>query len=135
MVDNNPQAPLHVAHRACADTGGEAERKTWWPNLRGAADVDLLIRGRRLKGRAEVLTAATDPDQLRRGLQAYFKKLPGRKLPCPGTPTCSKACLISARSAPAISSKVSSTRDLRPSRAPAGMRPRASRSFSEPGKP
>ena len=33
---------------------GHAERKRWWRNVRGGAEVEVLLRGRRLRGHAEV---------------------------------------------------------------------------------
>jgi deazaflavin-dependent oxidoreductase (nitroreductase family) len=38
-------------------TSQHAERKQWWRNLRGGAPVDLHLRGRRVRGRAEVVEA------------------------------------------------------------------------------
>jgi hypothetical protein len=34
---------------------GHAERKKWWRNLRGGAQVELRLRGRRIRGQAEVV--------------------------------------------------------------------------------
>jgi deazaflavin-dependent oxidoreductase (nitroreductase family) len=34
---------------------GHAERKRWWRNLRGGAEVEVQLRGRRLRGQAEVV--------------------------------------------------------------------------------
>ena len=34
---------------------GHPERKRWWRNLRGGAEVDVWLRGRRLRRRADVV--------------------------------------------------------------------------------
>jgi hypothetical protein len=34
---------------------GHAERKRWWRNLRGGAEVEVRLRGRRLTGHGEVV--------------------------------------------------------------------------------
>lgn len=34
---------------------GHAERKRWWRNVRGGAEVEVRLRGRRLRGQAEVV--------------------------------------------------------------------------------
>jgi deazaflavin-dependent oxidoreductase (nitroreductase family) len=34
---------------------GHSERKRWWRNLRGGAEVEVRLRGRRLRGQAEVV--------------------------------------------------------------------------------
>jgi deazaflavin-dependent oxidoreductase (nitroreductase family) len=34
---------------------GRPERKKWWRNLRGGAEVEVRFRGRRLRGQAEVV--------------------------------------------------------------------------------
>ena len=36
---------------------GYPERKTWWRNLRDGAEVEVRLRGRRLRGQATVVTA------------------------------------------------------------------------------
>lgn len=36
---------------------GHPERKTWWRNLRDGAEVEVRLRGRRLRGRATVVAA------------------------------------------------------------------------------
>ena len=37
---------------------GHPERKRWWRNVRGGAEVEVRLRGRRLRGHAEVVEAA-----------------------------------------------------------------------------
>jgi hypothetical protein len=34
---------------------GRPERKKWWRNLRGGAEVEVRLRGRRIRGQAEVV--------------------------------------------------------------------------------
>jgi deazaflavin-dependent oxidoreductase (nitroreductase family) len=34
---------------------GQPEQKRWWRNLRGGAEVEVRLRGRRLRGQAEVV--------------------------------------------------------------------------------
>jgi len=50
------------------------ERKRWWRNLRGGAQVEMQLRGRRLSGRAEVVedsaAAATYLDRYPRARMA-----------------------------------------------------------------
>lgn len=36
---------------------GHPERKTWWRNLRDGAEVEVRLRGRRLRGQATVVAA------------------------------------------------------------------------------
>lgn len=38
---------------------GHPEQKQWWRNLRGGADVDVWLRGRRERRRADVLNCKT----------------------------------------------------------------------------
>src|SRR5213082_851233 len=52
--------PVMYAERDGAQTifVSHPERKIWWRNLRGGAEVDLVLRGRRLHGRADVVSDA-----------------------------------------------------------------------------
>jgi hypothetical protein len=34
---------------------GHPERKTWWRNLRGGAEVEVRLRGQRLRGHAQIV--------------------------------------------------------------------------------
>jgi len=45
------------------------ERKTWWLNLRGGAEVDVQLRGRPLHGRADVVSDAA-------AVEAYLDRYP-----------------------------------------------------------
>ena len=53
---------------------GSPERKTWWRNLRGGADLDLVLAGHDMHGHAMVI----DPRQTEfaEGLAAYLHAAP-----------------------------------------------------------
>ncbi len=55
---------------------GVAERKRWWRNLRGGAQVRLRLRGRELQATADVLTPEGDREDLVRGLAVYLGRFP-----------------------------------------------------------
>ena len=55
---------------------GAAEHKTWWRNLRGGAEVRLLVQGHRCVGTADVLTGRDDPDTFTNGLARYRQRFP-----------------------------------------------------------
>jgi hypothetical protein len=55
---------------------GQADRKTWWHNLRQPADVDLWVAGKHVSARAVVISGTTDPDGAARGLAAYLRAVP-----------------------------------------------------------
>ncbi|HEV7188660.1 MAG TPA: nitroreductase/quinone reductase family protein [Blastococcus sp.] len=55
---------------------GQAERKTWWHNLRKPADVDLWVAGEHVRARASVVSGRTDPDGAAAGLAAYRRAVP-----------------------------------------------------------
>lgn len=44
---------------------GSPEHKTWWRNLRGGADVDLVLAGHDIHGHAMVIDRAGNPNSLR----------------------------------------------------------------------
>jgi hypothetical protein len=46
----------------------------WWTNLRGGAPVTVSLRGRRLRGTADVVT---DPAAVATGMDAYLRHNPG----------------------------------------------------------
>ncbi|WP_116451796.1 nitroreductase/quinone reductase family protein [Blastococcus litoris] len=50
---------------------GQAERKTWWRNLRSPSPVDLWLAGRHLPGSAVAVVGAEDPGECGRGLAVY----------------------------------------------------------------
>lgn len=53
---------------------GHAERKTWWRNLTGGAEVSVRLRGAGRHGRAEVLEAGTPA--FRAALERYLRRFP-----------------------------------------------------------
>lgn len=55
---------------------GQAERKTWWHNLRQPADVDLWLAGKHVRARASVVSGADDPVTAAAGLAAYRRAVP-----------------------------------------------------------
>ena len=55
---------------------GQADRKTWWHNLRRPADVELWLAGEHVRARAAVVLGDTDPDTAATGLAAYRKVVP-----------------------------------------------------------
>jgi deazaflavin-dependent oxidoreductase (nitroreductase family) len=48
---------------------GHAERKRWWRNLRVGAEVEVRLRGRRLRGQAEVVEDSA-------AIEAYLDRYP-----------------------------------------------------------
>jgi F420H(2)-dependent quinone reductase len=56
---------------------GSPEHKTWWRNLRGGADVDLVLAGRPVHGRAMVLDRRQPG--FADGLSAYLRAMPGAR--------------------------------------------------------
>jgi len=55
---------------------GAAEKKTWWRNLRGGCQVELVLRGQRRRGQATLLSTRDDPIALAQGLGIYFGCFP-----------------------------------------------------------
>ena len=55
---------------------GAAERKTWWRNLRAAADVDLWLAGEHVRARAVAVQGAERPEEAAAGLTAYLAAVP-----------------------------------------------------------
>jgi hypothetical protein len=55
---------------------GQAERKTWWHNLRRPVDVDLWLAGEHARARAVVVSGSADPTQAVAGLAAYRRAVP-----------------------------------------------------------
>jgi hypothetical protein len=54
---------------------GSPERKTWWRNLRGGADVDLVMAGHDIHGHAIVIDRSRQPE-FAKGLTAYLRAVP-----------------------------------------------------------
>ena len=55
---------------------GQADRKTWWHNLRRPAGVDLWLAGEHVRARASVVSGAADLDAAEAGLAAYRRAVP-----------------------------------------------------------
>lgn len=55
---------------------GDAEQKTWWRNLRGGAQVQVVLRGQNVKGTAQVLQGETDRDAIAEALVTYSQRFP-----------------------------------------------------------
>ena len=51
-----------------------ARAGTWWRNLRGGADVRVLVQGAELAGRAEAIT--DPPERLRAAIGEFVTRLP-----------------------------------------------------------
>ena len=60
---------------------GAAKQKTWWRNLRGGAPVRLVLRGRNIKGMAQVLQAERDKTAIAEALVPYFQRFPAAARP------------------------------------------------------
>jgi F420H(2)-dependent quinone reductase len=55
---------------------GQAERKTWWRNLRSRAPVELWLAGRHLRATAVAVVGREEPEECARGLAAYSARMP-----------------------------------------------------------
>ena len=55
---------------------GQADRTTWWRNLRVSAPVDRWLAGRPARETAVAVVGREDPEECRRGLGAYSMRLP-----------------------------------------------------------
>lgn len=56
---------------------GDAERKTWWRNLVGGADVRVVLRHRERTGRGVAYTYDEHPQLVELGLRRYVDRFPG----------------------------------------------------------
>jgi hypothetical protein len=54
---------------------GSPEHKTWWRNLRGGAEVDLVLAGHDIHGHAIVIDRGRQPE-FTEGLTAYLHAVP-----------------------------------------------------------
>jgi hypothetical protein len=54
---------------------GSPEHKTWWRNLRGGADVNLVLAGHDTRGHAMVIDRRRQPE-FAEGLTAYLRAVP-----------------------------------------------------------
>ena len=53
---------------------GMPEKKTWWRNLRGGAIVGLVLAGKELSGRANVLEGEGNAEQIAQALELYLQR-------------------------------------------------------------
>jgi hypothetical protein len=53
---------------------GRPDEKRWWRNFRGGAPVDVVLRGRRVQGQAEVIL--DDRGAIDRAWSVYAAKFP-----------------------------------------------------------
>jgi hypothetical protein len=69
---------------------GSPEHKTWWRNMRDGIDVDLVLAGQRVHGRAVVIDQTRQSD-FAEGLAAYIRAIPqARRVlasPAPAAPS------------------------------------------------
>jgi len=69
---------------------GSPEHKTWWRNMRDGIDVDLILAGNRVHGRAVVIDQTRQPD-FAQGLAAYLRAIPQARRalapPAPAAPS------------------------------------------------
>ena len=56
---------------------GMPEKKTWWRNLNEPAPVQLRLRGESVAGKARVLKADTDAEEIVEGFRQYLRRFPG----------------------------------------------------------
>jgi len=56
---------------------GMPEKKTWWRNLKEAAPVQLRLHGESVAGKARVLKADTDAEEIVEGFRGYLRRFPG----------------------------------------------------------
>jgi len=54
---------------------GSPEHKTWWRNLRGGADIDMVLAGHDIHGHAMVIDPSRQPE-FAEGLTAYLRAVP-----------------------------------------------------------
>ena len=55
---------------------GFAEKKTWWRNLKGGADVQVTLKGQTKPGRGILLERGTDANEIVKALEAYIRCFP-----------------------------------------------------------
>ena len=55
---------------------GHAGSKTWWHNLRRAADVEVWVAGEHARARAVVVSGSSDPEGAAAGLAVYRRAQP-----------------------------------------------------------
>lgn len=55
---------------------GYAEKKVWWRNLKGGADVQVTLKGQTRSGRGILLERETDMAAILKGFGLYLKQFP-----------------------------------------------------------
>jgi deazaflavin-dependent oxidoreductase (nitroreductase family) len=55
---------------------GAPEKKTWWRNLRGGAQVRLVLTGKLLTGKADVLEGQSETERITHALVLYLQRFP-----------------------------------------------------------
>jgi deazaflavin-dependent oxidoreductase (nitroreductase family) len=55
---------------------GAPEQKTWWRNLKGGAEVKLILRSETLSGKAILLSQETEADTIAKGFGLYLQHFP-----------------------------------------------------------
>jgi hypothetical protein len=55
---------------------GFAEKKNWWRNLKGGADVQVTLKGQAKPGRGILLERETDVEAIHKGFGLYLKQFP-----------------------------------------------------------
>jgi hypothetical protein len=93
-----------------------ARRKQWWRNYRRPASIRVLMQGRIMNGRAEVVTPGSDA--FRAAFEATFRRLPrlGGQFGIhyePGTGVTGSQCQVLATSGAVVSIDVSDADDVR----------------------
>jgi deazaflavin-dependent oxidoreductase (nitroreductase family) len=55
---------------------GFAEKKTWWRNLKGGADVQVTLKGQTKLGRGILLERGTDAEEIVKAFGLYLRQFP-----------------------------------------------------------
>jgi deazaflavin-dependent oxidoreductase (nitroreductase family) len=55
---------------------GYAEKKTWWRNLKGGADVQVLLKGQTRRGRGILLERDADAEEILEAFGLYLRQFP-----------------------------------------------------------
>jgi hypothetical protein len=55
---------------------GFAEKKTWWRNLKGGADVQVTLKGQTRAGHGTLLERGTDADEIVKAFGLYLRQFP-----------------------------------------------------------
>lgn len=55
---------------------GYAEKKTWWRNLKGGADVQVTLKGQTRSGVGILLEREADAEEILKGFGLYMRQIP-----------------------------------------------------------